>query len=535
MDKYKITTNREPLNKQDIDQHMNFDKFYSGLSAAKTSWWLASTKLYLSISIAVIAIAVASYFYISKPSQNNSSLQAFIVPPIPALSPDPDKFFINSERDTTINYTSGTSIYIPANIFKTKAGKNVKGPVEIRYTEFHDQVDQIFSGIPMNYDSAGVHSQFESAGMFDLMAYQNGEVLTLKDSKELTVEMISYNDNNNFNVYYLDTVQRKWLHDDKNTRSTRKTLAKANDPNFVSEKTILAHQAFVVPRKADPNLNNFTIDYNKDEFPELAVYDGVKFEVEKSEKNYDPKLANTTWEDIAVRRYTDDSHYVITVKAGKKSNSFVASPVFDAKDFDAAFKQYELKRLHREKMIARATDSLSKLDVNYTYEAKIKNDNTNARFENYVQRGWTYRVIVIGRMGRWNCDHPIRLETLANYKMKENNKGAFYRAQFESAENNEKLSISKIFLLSRTLNTIFPVSESEFKNFPVKYASSSSDAILGISHDNKIFYIMDEELEGTVAAGEEITYKLKEFKHLNLSEEKIRANNFKEIRDILKI
>ncbi|HRD40305.1 MAG TPA: hypothetical protein PLC65_16880, partial [Bacteroidia bacterium] len=79
-----------------------------------------------------------------------------------------------------------SKIKVPQNAFVNKAGPDIIGDVEIQYREMHDQADIIASGIPMTYDSAGTKYHFESAGMFDIKASQNGEQVFLKHGKQIT-------------------------------------------------------------------------------------------------------------------------------------------------------------------------------------------------------------------------------------------------------------------------------------------------------------------------------------------------------------
>ena len=154
---------------------------------------------------------------------------------------------------------------------------------------FHDQIDCLFSGIPMNYDSAGIIRPFESAGMFEVLAFEDDSIpVYLKDGKTLNVNLFSNNDENKFNVYYLDTVAKKWLYNDHETRNHKEDLDNLSKEKeaFLAKHNLLDPAKLITPRKANPVFNNFMIDYDKEEFPELAVYDGVKFEVNAKDPNY---------------------------------------------------------------------------------------------------------------------------------------------------------------------------------------------------------------------------------------------------------
>ncbi len=523
MKKPEIKLNQDPLSKTEIESKMNFDKFLSGHAAASHVSWLSKTaKIYLSVSASVVVVAGLSYMvYKNKSATADSASEKFINPPVADLLVKPDNFLIDTQKDTTITLENGSSVFVPAGSFVTKDGKDVDGKIELSYREFHDQVDLIFSGIPMNYDSAGVKYQFESAGMFEIKAYKNGELLGLKQGKEITVNMISYNEGNYFNVYYLDTVQKKWVYNESNTRTCKEKIAGVWDEKIITSDVRIEPEKLIVPKRANPDLYNFIIDYNKEEFPELAVYEGVKFEVPKEDKNFDVKFAKIVWDDVVIRRH-NETQYSVTFKYGKKSAGFLTTPVLDEEDFDAAMKEYEKRR--KEHLVAerRKNDSLNVTNVNFTRQANA-NNNINARFDRAVLQGTVYRSIVVSNMGIWNCDHPFRF-VLQERNEKEQKIG-FPTAAFES-DNGEKMEMKKLFLVKRSTNAIYPLSEKEFKRFPVSIAKTA-DIMMGVTGADEVVYLENVELKNMSITGDNIIIKMHQISYYN--------NNLKGIKAMLKI
>ncbi|KAB2916191.1 MAG: hypothetical protein F9K23_08760 [Bacteroidetes bacterium] len=119
-------------------------------------------------------------------------------------------FNIPAESAVSIKVNSGTKITIPQDAFVDATGKPVTGNVNITYREIITPLDMLMSGVPMAYDSGGVTNQFVSAGNFELLAFKEGEPLTLAQDKTIDVEFVSADANNGFNLYKLNPETANW-------------------------------------------------------------------------------------------------------------------------------------------------------------------------------------------------------------------------------------------------------------------------------------------------------------------------------------
>lgn len=521
LSRHKIIIDREPLSETEIAKNMDFGRFMAGRSAI--SWLSSAAKIWLSVSAGIAVMSAAAYFMLRSPETKAMSpaKPPFIAPPVQDYKAGADKFVIDAGSDTSFTYKTGSLIHIPANSFITKDGKDVEGPVEIRYREFHDQIDLLLSGIPMNYDSANVHLQFESAGMFEIEAYQNGELVQLKPGRELSVDMISYTDRNDYNVYYLDTMKRQWEYDSRNSRSCKDSIVSFEKQyeQFL-EKNVPESQPILMPEKADPQLDNFVIDYNKEEFPELAVYDGVKFEVEPNDKSYRPELARTEWEDVLIERYGDQKHYKITFRTGKNAAAFVTKPVIEEASFENAYSEYEAKLKRHRQLLAHKADSLNALNNIATFRAKTLN-GVNERFDRYIKSGMIFRALSIGRMGIWNCDAARKYELLFAVKKQMTN---FPTVHFRSAADGGPLDIRIAYLIRRSVNTICPISYQTFERFPAELGQNA-DVLVGITDDKNVMYVKGSDLK-------KIDPKQKEI-YLSMHESKDKQEAIAEIKSLL--
>ncbi|MCA6365383.1 MAG: hypothetical protein IM638_20295 [Bacteroidetes bacterium] len=123
-------------------------------------------------------------------------------------------YTFNAEKGARVSYPSGTKIYIPANAFVDKQGRTVTGEVTISYREFRDAADIIASGIPMKYDSAGQTSDFESAGMFELVAAAQGSEVNVAPGKNIQMQFAVTQPESSYNFYRLDE-QKGWTFEGK--------------------------------------------------------------------------------------------------------------------------------------------------------------------------------------------------------------------------------------------------------------------------------------------------------------------------------
>ena len=393
MKNYKINMNREPLSDADIAKGKDFNRLLRGYNAIKAPIY-KTIKFWFSASALAAATITAVVFFNYRDGSHNRNSAPFINPPIAANNIQTISYRVNTGSDSTITYTSGSKIHIPANAFLDARGNNVKGDVDIHYREFKKVSEVFLSGIPMTYDSAGEQYHFESAGMMEISATQNGNSLKPNPNALITVDMVSFNKENRFNTYYLDTVERKWeymaqtnyqesavVQASSSSSDTGKPVTvaelggiKQNDEQTAQLKRIdqeiskMETQKPVEPKKAEVNKHRFTIKVDENEFPEIAVYNHVKFEVD--DKTYDPAKADILWENIEMRRVDKSHNYEITFSKGTQQYKVTAAPVFDDKDYASAKKIYDEKYAeYQSKLAGRMAEEAR---VNAEIEARKK-------------------------------------------------------------------------------------------------------------------------------------------------------------------
>ncbi len=138
-----------------------------------------------------------------------------IQPPVYGWDKPRDIYYVSADEGGMLSYKTGTRIYVPAQAFVYETGEPVQGNVQIDYREFRSPADFLFSGIPMTYDSGGATHLFESAGMFEITASQEGHQVYLAKDKPVKMDFASTNASTAYNFYVLDENQGTWVNKGK--------------------------------------------------------------------------------------------------------------------------------------------------------------------------------------------------------------------------------------------------------------------------------------------------------------------------------
>jgi len=417
---------RPRISDEEIDKHKDFNQLVKqfkqqSLQKARLdkSWWKSKKVRYSTIIAGITVICTISYFAIFKnetnknntnetlTTQNNNNTNnkeqgtnkqgtkiAFVNAPSKKLTVPYTKYKVENSKGGEISHGSSSRIKIPKNSFTDKNGKDVIGDVTIEYREFHDHGDVIVSGIPMAYDSAGKKYNLESAGMFDIIGHQNGEPVFIKPDKNLEVELASTNDENRFNQYYLDTVERNWkyikkdiLIKEKNKKSAIKSEKSENlassghlersreakienlksqiesilPKKIDSVKVAYTKKVEILPKGKEPakpakpsGRQTFNIDASSDDFPELSSFGNLLFEIGLENKNYTKEMNDITWNDVKISEGPQKGkNYLLTLTYRQRVEKFVVYPVLTGNDFDKAQKRYEQKFIEYQGLLTK--------------------------------------------------------------------------------------------------------------------------------------------------------------------------------------
>ena len=525
MKNYKINMNRKPLCEEDIAKGKNFNQVLKNYHGMKTPF-LKSPKFWFGAS-AVLVASIAALVIINKMTIGAQPVQpvsAFINPPIPGADIKSSSYFINTESDTVINYTSGSKLRIPAHAFMDGNGNLVKGQVELHYREFHQISEAFLAGIPMTYDSAGVQYNFETAGMMDISASQNNQSLLPNPNALISVSMASLNKEDRFNTYYLDTVERKWKYvADKNYQVTRTVVQETEADTAMSlavvrlpentspeikklegEIASIKQEKLVEPKRAEHNKPRFTIKVDEKEFPEIAVYNNIKFEVD--DKGYDTSKTNILWENVELAHLPGSNNYAITFSTSRQKYTVVATPVFADKDYAAAKNVYDAKYAEYQDKLGKRREEEARLKAELAMKAKemqqqiqrqiATQDSITREYMSRVSQGdLVFRTFQVNRFGFWNSDCPSYMPA-----------GANVMASLIDARTGKPLGYQDCYLVEKGRNAMFCYHPGSLNSF--RFNPAKDNMVWVVTNDMKVAVIKPEQFKASKITGNKMELEL---------------------------
>ncbi len=497
----KIRTNRKEISDNEILKHKNFDNVINSINTQPTSMFQGLRFWGITGSTAIIITAlIIGLSYFDKDNNENEILadevsESFINPPIAEADIPYELHTINNSKDTTIQSETGSLIFIPADAFKDEKNNDLKDDiVKIKYREFHSPYDIFVSGIPMDYDSAGTDFTFESAGMLEFLAYQDAKPIDLKNGKELVIDMISDNDNRDFNLYKFDKETGIWDYKGKDIVNPVNEIAAENDNREITDD--FETEIFVKPIKPilqDKQKYSFEVESNE-QIGNLVDVNNVLFEIDESKCEFDPVYFSTSWEKIKLNKI-DDSNFEISLSKNDKTVNLIAYPVYNSENYKQAISKYN-----------NIVDANTKQKVEVLSKRKSEiNDKSNITDfnEGVITRNlktWSFRRLVVPSVGLWNCDKP-QLPP-----------GKIIEASFVN-ELNEEVGNKEIYVVERDKNQLnrFP------GTMPSISVNTKVDNIMWtLTDENKIGIVNRESINDVVrkGSGKQKTFEIVEYDNL---------------------
>lgn len=535
--KRKINLNRPKISADEIAQRQNFDSVLKATTTAgkpffKKPWFLSG--------IVIATVAIVTTVALLNKSQNipNSDQASFeqqndslaleqvysleqakpcIAPPIDGLNIPYTTYKVLAENGGKFEFKTGSILTVPKNAFVDSNGNVVKGEVEIRYREFHDMVDVFVAGIPMTYDSAGTRYHFESAGMMEMRAYQNGKEVAIAKDKSINIEMSSNDADPKHNLYLLDTVQNNWacLGKDKIVKATEpekseaktmiplnetpeyKTIeAKKEEVKTVKEEKIAALPKIPAepkkPAKVNASKYTFNIDVNSKEFPELAVYKGVLFEVGDENKNFDKSMYDIIWDAASIKNGTKkNENYLLTLLKGTKKYDLIVYPVFEGKNYETAIKSFQEKFEKYTAVLENRKAEEKKIEAEYLAKvaeyqkrqeemARQWKEKQDEAFKALDTEQKVKRVFAINNFGVYNCDNPNAYPT-----------GVACTAELKN-DLNKKLHVYDVFLVEKGRNAMFSFTRNPVTNF--SFDPTAKNILWTVEH-GVLYYLKPEDFD----------------------------------------
>ena len=502
--KYNINRNRKPLTPEDVQQGQDFDAFMKAYSARPKPFYKTTT-FYASVAAVGVVIAIGSYVLLSGPETPKENT-AFVQAPLSGINVNDTAYTVDAASGGDFFYNTGSLIRVPEGAFLDSAGNTVKGNIELHYREFHDPASIFLAGIPMTYDSAGQRFHFESAGMFEITASLNGKPLKVNPDSPLKVALASNTNEDKFNVYYLDTIKKNWdfISKDKATlvafeKDTANQNTASVNPNAGSAPVVP-----VMPKKMDNKKKNFTIRFEPNDFPELSVYKGVRFEVDEKKTPYNPEDKKVEWEDVQISRGEKQS-YIVTFSKGEKTAEYVTAIVVDEKDYGSAKKTYDERfAAYQAALKKRQHDDQVKSDG---FFSRLMNADARRIFVNdsvlrralalrranvgNAKEDMVMREFVVRDFGIWNSDCPSSLP-----------QGAEMLVKLLDSRTKKTIDVSHVFLVEKGRNAIFTYYNNDLAAF--RFNPEAENLLWAVTSDGKLAVVSAATFENIDTGKKEV-------------------------------
>jgi len=129
-----------------------------------------------------------------------------VSPPLEEVEVEPEVFSVDNKQSHCLETDNGTMLDIPAYAFMDAYGRPIGGEVKIEFAEYTDPFDLFLSGVDMTWDE----QQLETAGIFNISATHEGKPVELRPDRPMHVDFISADQNNNFNLLFLNPNEGDW-------------------------------------------------------------------------------------------------------------------------------------------------------------------------------------------------------------------------------------------------------------------------------------------------------------------------------------
>lgn len=468
----------------------------------------------LGLSSAIAAVALA--IFVGRPGQDDVISKPFVAPPLASVSIPYSEFIVDPATGLDTTTPSGSVISVPQHAFLDGKGKQVDKPVTLMYREFLDPLDFFLSGIPMQYDSAGKKYEFESGGMFEINAFLDGEPLKVNPASPINIQLPLDSAKHSFNRYYLDTVARNWVYKGKTDIHDAGPGSLAADPaspenvwkNAQRQVQALEKHKPFEPKKLDESKYNFNIETDPEDFPELAQYKGIRFEVSDDTRNFTSAMYKTVWEDISILENVPGLNYKVLLKKGETEHTVIVTPVFYGTYYKQALKTFEKKFSTYNQKLKQRKQEEEKAYQRYLAEQR-KADMLASTYSVNLNSRKLMQTLRVDGFGFWNSDWPILLP-----------KGLLRWLNLAD-ENEQKIDNPKCYLVDKSLNALFVYNSNTLKRFE---CNPRSENVMWATWENGLYVFTDDDFNRMeTTSTEECTIRMRARKGEFKTKEEIRA------------
>lgn len=393
----------------------------------------------------------------------------------PVLNTNKEEFQLRGDHARLIRTEQGTRIHIPTKAFVNKmTGEPVEGDVLLTFDEYHTQGEILASGIPMTYTTPeGDTVDFESAGMFDIRAFQNGVELDLARGKEIEVELAS-DVEGTFEFYAFDEGKENWeLKDTECNAMINPYIAKQKmELEKLDEEMPQTPKKLIEYKKGDPL---FDIKRYGAQDQVLDALNGVFWMFTGDSTQIDPSKDNTAFNkyyDFVELLLVDSSNvreYDMVFQDGTEEVVVRAAPIFQGK------------------LLTRENDRMSRIINQIEYAMRSK-----AQIERELEQEKTMmRVMNIEGMGIYNYDRQMKDENAIPF---------IAEFTFEGEPANQ---VFAVYLMPREKRCVIKYTPLTFTQFRIN--PNESNRMVAILEDNTMYTISSQAIRKMNLASKKTT------------------------------
>lgn len=377
--------------------------------------------------------------------------QNYINPPIPELNLAYTEFKIQPQQESTLKTTSGAVIHIPKNAFLDQNGNPVLEEVDLSFRDFYHPLEFYLAGIPMTYMVNGEEMVFESAGMFELNATSNGQELFVNPENKISVDLVSWSDSTEFNVYHYDTISGNWMDQGKDS------LSISNRQDELDQLPIIPQK----PKVATPYSFKLIDDTNN--FPEISQFENVLFEP------FDySKCAISDALEMQVN-LLENGVFEVVSRIFNQENRCLCYMAFEkGAQYDAALQIYQEKYAD---LINEREQRFNEIQSQWDYYNELLRDLQNRQIQQLSGEEKIMRTMTVNNFGFTNCDYPSSYPS-----------GGILSPIYVDKDNNPIL-LKEVVLVEENTNALFRYEKE------VKYNPEKENILWGMTSDNKLAYL----------------------------------------------
>ena len=357
-------------------------------TVSNSAGFLSSMGAKIGTFVGVLALVIGAYFFFNPNNGENNQIgmedtdqpkavltKLTTIEPVEALAPDFEVFYIDNRRDTTLEITSGSSVFIPANSIVHLDNAPVEDLVRIEVREIFEVSEIIGAGIPMRqFGVDGKENWMMTAGMIEILAFVQDRSVKLDDAHTLSYTHVS-SVGDNYGFWYYDTLSGNWQQE-----NTPVELSE-NEPERIDyqEEIRALRSELATPIQKKKVYEGFPFDYKSTNLdisccPELKPKSGNLISFAFAGDNPKQSIDQNLW-------VLDESWIKKTIKSlgnGTYKLQFIGQNTFETTvmlapdDPEALTKQYEKE--YQEKLLQKK-EWQSKLKDLMEKQADVINQN----------------------------------------------------------------------------------------------------------------------------------------------------------------